>query len=68
MMWKIQQAMQDDAIRTARFHDPAVQDDEVFIRQNFQPAYRDFGLKSRDLGNRASPPSRINTSKMLQMI
>ena len=54
MMWKIQQAMQDDAIRTARIH-PAVHPgnrDEVFIWQNFQPAYR-------DLGNRASPPSHI---------
>ena len=51
MMWKIQQAMQDDAIRTARIH-PAVHPgnrDEVFIWQNFQPAYR-------DLGNRASTP------------
>ena len=37
MMWKIQQAMQDDAIRTARIH-PAVQPsnrDEVFIWQKF---------------------------------
>ena len=44
MMWKIQQAMQDDAIRTARIH-PAVHPgnrDEVFIWQNFQPAYRDL--------------------------
>ena len=52
MMWKIQQAMQDDAIRTARIH-PAVHPgnrDEVFIWQNFQPAYR-------DLGNRASQPA-----------
>ena len=52
MMWKIQQAMQDDAIRTARIH-PAVHPgnrDEVFIWQNFQPA-------CRDLGNRASPPA-----------
>ena len=43
MMWKIQQAIQDDAIRTARIH-PAVHPgnhDEVFIWQNFQPAYRD---------------------------
>ena len=58
MMWKIQQAMQDDAIRTARIH-PAVHPgnrDEVFIWQNFQPAYR-------DLGNQASPPSHMNTSK-----
>ena len=51
MMWKIQQAMQDDAIRTTRIH-PTVHPgnrDEVFIWQNFQPAYR-------DLGNRASLP------------
>ena len=43
MMWKIQQAMQDDAIRTARNH-PAVHpgnQDEVFIWQNFQPAYQE---------------------------
>ena len=62
-MWKIQQAMQDDAIRTARIH-PAVHPgnrDEVFIWQNFQPAYR-------DLGNRASPPSHMNTSKIFQRI
>ena len=53
MMWKIQQAMQDDAIRTARIH-PAVHPgnrDEVFIWQNFQPAYR-------DLGNRATIAAR----------
>ena len=63
MMWKIQQAMQDDAIRTARIH-PAVHPgnrDEVFIWQNFQPAYR-------DLGNRVSLPSHMNTSKILQRI
>ena len=41
MMCKIQQAMQNDAIRTARIH-PANRD-EVFIWQNFQPAYRDLG-------------------------
>ena len=39
MMWKIQQAMQDDAIRTARIppvvHDHPVNRDEVFIWQNF---------------------------------
>ena len=47
MMWKIQQAMQDDAIRTARIH-PAVHPGnraEVFIWQNFQPAYRDLSRK-----------------------
>ena len=70
MMWKTQQAMQDDAIRTARIH-PTVHSsnqDEVFIWQNFQPAYRDLGWKNRDLGNRASPPSHMNTSKILQRI
>ena len=58
MMCKIQQAMQDDVIRTARIH-PAIHPAihlgnraEVLIRQNFQPAYR-------DLGKRASPPSHI---------
>ena len=63
MMWKIQEALQDDAIRTARIH-PAVHPgnrDEVFIWQNFQPAYR-------DLGKRASPPSHMNKSKILQRI
>ena len=53
MMWKTQQAMQDDAIWTARIH-PAAHPgnrDEVFIWQNFQPAYRDLGWKNRDLGN-----------------
>ena len=34
---------------------------EVFIWQNFQPAYR-------DLGNRSSPPSHMNTSKILRRI
>ena len=34
----------------------------MFIWQNFQPAYRYPGWKNRDLGNRASPPSHMNTS------
>ena len=51
MMWKIQQAMRDDATRTARIHPGNW--DEVFMWQNFQPAYRDLGWKNRDLGNRA---------------
>ena len=59
MMWKRQQAMQDDAIRTAGIH-PGNRD-EVFVWQNFQPAYR-------DLGNRASRPSHMNTSQILQRI
>ena len=67
MMWKIQQAMEDDAIRTARIH-PAVHPgnrDEVFIWQNFQLAYRDLGWKNRDLGNRASPVNRAHMKRPL---
>ena len=63
MICKIQQAMKDDAIRTTRIHldvHPGNRD-EVFTWQKFQPAYR-------DLGNRASPPSHMNTSKILQRI
>ena len=63
MMCKIQQAMQDDVIRTARIH-PAIHPGnraEVLIRQNFQPAYR-------DLGKRAGPPSHMNALKILQRI
>ena len=70
MMCKIQQAMKDDAIWTTRIY-PAVHPgnrDEVFIWQNFQPAYRDLGWKNRDLGNRVSLPSHMNTSKILQRI
>ena len=33
-----------------------------------QPADRDPDLKNWDLGNRTSPPSHINTSKILQRI
>ena len=53
MMWKIQQAMQDDDIRAARIH-PGNRD-EVFIWQNFQPASRDISVfpTYRDLGKRA---------------
>ena len=51
------------SIWTARIH-PATHPgnrDEVFIWQNFQPAYR-------DLGNLASPPSHMNKAKLLQRI
>ena len=57
--------MQDDTIRTVRIL-PAVHPgnrDEVFIWQNFEP-----GWKNRDLGNRASQPSHMNTTKILQRI
>ena len=45
MMWKLQQAMQDDPIWTARIHRVVHRGNraEVFIWQNFQPAYRDLG-------------------------
>ena len=66
MMWKIQQAMQDDAIQVAINHQSNRA--EMFISENFQPAYRDAGWKNRDLGNRASPPSHTNTSKISQRI
>ena len=66
MMWKIQQAMQDDAIQVAIIHQGNRA--EMFISENFQPAYRDPGWKNRDLGNRASPPSHTNTSKISQRI
>ena len=35
---------------------------KVFIWKNFHPGYRDLGRKNRDLGNRASPASHMNTS------
>ena len=38
----------------------------VFIWENVQPGYRDLGRKNRDLGNRASPPTHMNTLKFLQ--
>ena len=33
---------------------------------NFHPGNRDLGRKKRDLGNRTSPASHMNTSKFLQ--
>ena len=38
----------------------------VFIWENFHPGYRDLGRKNRNLGNRASPASHMNTSIFLQ--
>ena len=35
-------------------------------QSNFHPGYRDLGRKIRDLGNRASPASHMNTSIFLQ--
>ena len=39
---------------------------EAFIWKNFHPGYRDLGRRNRDLGNRAGPPSHMNTSNFLQ--
>ena len=38
---------------------------ECSYGKNFQLGYRDLGRKNQDLGNRASPPSLMNTSKFL---
>ena len=38
----------------------------VFIWENFHPGCRDLGCRNRDLGNRAGPPSHMNTSQFLQ--
>ena len=38
----------------------------VFIWEDFHPGYRDLGRKNRDLGNRASPASHMNTLIFLQ--
>ena len=39
---------------------------KVFIWENFQPSYQDLSCKNRDLSNRASLPSHMNTSKFSQ--
>ena len=64
MMCKIQQAMQDDAIWTARIH-PGNRD-EVFIWQNFQPAYRDLGWKKSVLFNQE--PIFVSTLSLFSML
>ena len=38
---------------------------ECSCGKNFQLGYRDLGRKKRDPGNRACPPSQMNTSKFL---
>ena len=64
---EIQQAMVDDAIQVAIIHrgDRA----EMLISENFQPTCCDAGWKNRaSLGNRESPPSHTNTSKISRRI
>ena len=39
---------------------------EVFIWEKFHPGYQDLSRKNRDLGNRASLASHMNTSIFLQ--
>ena len=75
MMWKIQQAMQDDAIRTARIHlsvHPAKFSARLpRSREPSQPALsyehienftKDLEVR-RDLGNRASPVNRAHMKR-----
>ena len=67
IMWKIQQAMgrcRSGRQNSSRFH-PGNRG-EVFIWSNhFKKLYRDPGWKNGDVGNRASPPCHMNTSKIL---
>ena len=48
-----------DRQNSFRFH-PGNRD-EVLIWQNFEPPYRDLGWKNRDIGNRASPLSLMDS-------
>ena len=63
MMWKIQQAKQDGVILFQRIHATFIPVTGLKCSHGkiFQPAYRDTGWKNRDLVNRASPPSHMNT-------
>ena len=58
MMWKIQRAMQDDAIWAAK----------KFFGKSFSPLTEIAVGKTEISGTRASPPSRMNTSKILQRV
>ena len=62
MMWKIQQAKQDGVILFQRIHPTfiPVTGLKCSYGKIFQPALRDTGWKTRDLVNRASPPSQMN--------
>ena len=73
MLWKRQQLNQDNAIGHAllrRIHPPFIPVTRLKCSYGkiFQPAYQDPGCKNRDPGNRASPPSHMNTSKILHRI
>ena len=51
--------MQDDAIQTARIHPAFILVtgmNEVFIWQNFEPAYRDLGWKTEISGTEPARP------------
>ena len=52
MMWKIQQLVQDDAMRTARIH-PTVHPGNRELKCSYGKI---SGRLYRDLGNRAGPP------------
>ena len=57
MKWKIQQAMQDDAIRTARLRSAFIPVTGLFIWQSFQPTYQD----PRELSHPALSYEHIKT-------
>ena len=69
MMWKIQQAKKDDVIRATLLPCCFLPGNrgEVFIWQNFPARSLRCGRKERDLGNRASAPSHMNTSEILDL-
>ena len=65
MMWKIQQAMQDDAIRTARIHlaiHPGNRD-KVFIWQNFQPAFTEISVGKTEIAGTEPARPLIRTHR-----
>ena len=55
---------ESEAILSKMFHSPSP--GWSVHMGKFHPGYRDLGRKSRDLGNRASPASHMNTSIFLQ--
>ena len=67
MMWKIQQAKQEDVIWDTLLPGCFLPGNwgEVFIWQNFPACLPRSYWKNRDLGNGASAPSHMNTSEIL---
>ena len=69
VMWKIQQAKEDDVIQATLLPCCFLPGNrgEVFIWQNFPACLVRSGWKNRDLGNGASLPSHMNTSEILDL-